>query len=248
MKALILAAGYATRLYPLTLHTPKALLPIRQGVTILDTIVDKLEALEEISEVCVISNHRYIHAFEGWLRARRPGKTIRLIDDGSEAEEDKRGAIGDLQLAIEQMGVGDELLVVAGDNLFTFGLQDYVAYFHAAGTDCILVREVEDAEELKRIGVAELDEDGRVLSFEEKPERPRSRFGVYALYLYRRETLPLVADYLKEGNNPDAPSHFPEWLYKRRELRAYLAQGAVYDIGTPEAYRHVSRLAAEGLL
>lgn len=236
MKALVLAAGYATRLYPLTVERPKALLPLA-GSTILDLLVDKLEELDGLDEILIVSNRKFCAAFQEWLAGRRSPKRIRILDDGTTSEENRLGAIGDIQWTLEHTGLNDDLFVVAGDNVFGFGLQGFVEYFRCVERDCILVKEVDDPEELRRIGVVELDGEGRVLSFEEKPAVPRSRIGVYAMYLYRRETLPLFRQYLTEGNRPDAPSHFPEWLYRRREIRAYPAEGDIEDIGTQEAYR-----------
>ncbi|WP_438448634.1 nucleotidyltransferase family protein [Gorillibacterium sp. sgz5001074] len=236
MKALVLAAGYATRLYPLTADRPKALLPLA-GATILDLLIDKLEELDGLDEILIVSNARFYNAFEEWLQGRRSSKRIRILNDGTTSEANRLGAIGDIQWTLDATGLADDLFVLAGDNVCSFSLKGFVDFFGQCGRDCILVRELDDPEELHRVGVVELDEEGRVLSFEEKPAQPRSKLGVFAMYLYRKDTLPLFRQYLEEGNRPDAPSHFPEWLYKRKEIRAYPAEGDIEDIGTPGAYR-----------
>ncbi|GGA24260.1 nucleotidyltransferase family protein [Paenibacillus physcomitrellae] len=246
MKALILAAGYATRLYPLTLNRPKGLLPITDTSCVIDFILDKLEMLEQLSQILIVTNHKYAGAFESWLEGRRSAKEIRILDDGTSSLEDKLGAIGDMQYVIERENLQDDLLVLAGDNIFTFDLQDYVDYFHSVDKDCILVRQTDDLEELRRIGVAELDTEGRVTGLVEKPADPRSNIGVFALYMYKKETLKQVKRYLEEGNSPDSPTQFPEWLVHRQEVRAFFADGEIYDIGTHEAYKEVQERFAKG--
>ncbi|WP_138495861.1 nucleotidyltransferase family protein [Paenibacillus pinistramenti] len=246
MKALILAAGYATRLYPLTVNKPKALLPVSENAVVLDLIVEKLEKLASVTQILIVTNHKYAGLFEEWLAGRESGKEIKIIDDGTTSVEDKRGAIGDLQFVIEQEQLQDDLFVLAGDNVFSFELEPYVDYFYAVDRDCLLVKPTNDLEELRSIGVAEVDELGRVTALVEKPAEPRSNIGVYALYLYKKETLKLVADYLEEGNSPDSPSHFPEWLVRQKDVRAYSADGGIYDIGTHEAYEEIRKLFAAG--
>ncbi|OMF97011.1 nucleotidyltransferase family protein [Paenibacillus sp. FSL R7-0337] len=236
MIALILAAGYATRLYPLTLDTPKPLLPVQGSRTILDLLAARLEVLEEISEILVVTNERFYLAFEQWAGQYQGSKRVRILNDGTSSPEGRLGAIGDIQFVLEQEQPQEDLLVLAGDNVLGFGLAGYLDYFHKVDTDCILVRTVDDPAELRSIGVAELDAQNRVLSLEEKPQAPRSNIGVFALYIYKRSTLPLFSRYLAEGGNPDAPTYFPEWLHSRQEMRAYYTEGTVEDVGTPEAY------------
>lgn len=169
-------------------------------------------------------------------RAVPGSKPVRILNDGTSSPEGRLGAIGDIQFVLERVQPQEDLLVLAGDNVLGFGLAGYLDYFHKVDTDCILVRTVDDPEELRSIGVAELDAQNRVLSLEEKPQAPRSNIGVFALYIYKRSTLPLFSRYLAEGGNPDAPSYFPEWLHSRQEMRAYYTEGTIEDVGTPEAY------------
>lgn len=236
MIALILAAGYATRLYPLTRDTPKPLLPIQGSRTILDLLMDRLEALEEITEILIVTNERFFRAFQQWQHQYRGTKPVRILNDGTSAPEERLGAIGDIRFVIGQEQLEEDLLVLAGDNVLGFGLEGYLNYFHQVDKDCILVRTVDDIQELRSVGVAELDDELRVLSLEEKPQSPRTNIGVFALYIYKRSTLPLFSRYLAEGGNPDAPSYFPEWLHSRQEIRAYFTEGTIEDVGTPEAY------------
>jgi glucose-1-phosphate thymidylyltransferase len=236
MKAIVLAAGYAMRLYPLTKDRPKALLEIG-GRYMLDYLMDEIASIPEIDEAILVTNSRFSGQFADWAAGRSDLRLpIRVLDDGTDTNENRLGAIGDMQFALNQTGIDDDLLVAAADNLFTFRLNEFVESFRKSGKDTLLAKAMGDTEELKRFAIATLDENGRVTGLVEKPEHPPTDIAVYALYIYRRDTLPLVRKYLEEGNNPDAPGHFPEWLYKRRDVRAYLFDGDCVDIGTPEAY------------
>ncbi|MDD2579668.1 MAG: nucleotidyltransferase family protein [Eubacteriales bacterium] len=244
MKALILAAGYATRLYPLTKDKAKALLPVA-GRPIIDYIMDQILTLDAVSEIHVVSNHRFINQFEGWagrFRSDMPKQSnVQLVihDDGSTSEADRLGAIGDIQFCIEAAGIDDDLLVIAGDNLFTYALSDAWREFEHDGADMILARRMPDADDLSRYAIAEIDPRGYVISLEEKPDRPKTDIAVFATYFYRRDTLPLIREYLDAGLPPDAPGHFPAWLYQRKPVRVYLFDGICIDIGTRESYDDV---------
>ncbi len=236
MKAIVLAAGYAMRLYPLTKDKPKALLEIG-GRTMLDYLMDELASVPEIDEAILVTNSRFYGQFVDWAAGRSfPGLSVRVLDDGTDTNENRLGAIGDMRFALEKTGIADDVLVAAADNLFTFRLDDFVESFRKTGKDTLLAKAMGRTEDLKRFAIATLDEKGRVIGLVEKPQNPPTDIAVYALYLYRRDTLPLVERYLREGNNPDAPGHFPEWLYKIRDVRAYLFTGECVDIGTPDAY------------
>lgn len=242
MKSLILAAGYATRLYPLTENMPKALLPIG-GKPMMDYLVSEIDTLSGMSDVHVVSNHRFMPQFEEWAKGasvRYPRLTFHVWDDGTTSNDDRLGAVGDIRFVIEKAKLDDDLLIAASDNFFTFPLKDFAADFQRTGRDTLLTAHLDDLETLRKFGVAVLGPDNRVLSLVEKPKDPPSDVGVYALYLYRRDTLPLFKQYLDEGNSKDAPGHFPEWLCTRRDVRAYLFTGECIDIGSPEAYRAVN--------
>ena len=233
MKAIILAAGYATRLYPLTINTPKALLPINKK-PIIDYIVDELNTISEIDEIYVVTNSRFAQHFTDWAKTA-PGKTpISVLDDGTTSDENKKGAVGDIGFVIAEKNIDDELLVIAGDNFFTYSLRDYVDYYREKDHDCVCVKKWPNKKELSQFGVALLDENGKVLDIEEKPKQPKSDTAVFATYLYKRDTVPMFREYLDGGNNPDAPGNFPAWLYKRKDVYAYTFSG--------ESYREVCRM------
>lgn len=238
MIAIILAAGYATRLYPLTINRPKALLPINNK-PIIDYIIDEIETIEPVKEIIVISNHKFADCFFEWAKESKRKKKLTVLDDGTTTEETRRGAIGDILFAIKEKNIDDELLVVAGDNFFTYKLKDYYDYYVKKDRDCVCVKKFDNRELLKQFGVALLDKNGRVLDIEEKPKEPKSNTAVYATYMYKRDTVPMFSQYIEEGNKPDAPGYFVEWLYKRKEVYAYTFEGECYDIGTPESYKEV---------
>ena len=241
MKAIILAAGYATRLYPLTLHTPKALLPIGKK-PIIDHIVEQMDTIAELDEIYVVTNDKFARDFQDWAKTAKSRVPITVLNDGTTDDANKRGAIGDISFVIEEMKIDDDLMVIAGDNFFTYSLREYVDYFHQKDRDCVCVKVWEDEKTLSQFGIALLDEAGKVLDIEEKPARPKSNTVVFAAYLYKKETVPMIATYLAEGNKPDAPGNFPAWLYQRKEVYAYTFDGECYDIGTPESYREVCQL------
>lgn len=244
MKAIILAAGYATRLYPLTKDKPKALLPIADKA-ILDYIVDEIEKISEIDELIIISNTKFFSNFNEWKEKRNTRLNVTVLDDKTTDDTNKLGAIGDIKYAIDELSIDDDVLIMAGDNIFTFNLKDYYDKFKAIGKDMILVKELDDVQELRRMANVMLDGENRVLEMVEKPENPKSNIAAFASYIYKRETLPLIEKYLKDGNNPDAPGFFPSWLHKQKEVYAYKFQGECYDIGTPKSYEEVNAIFAE---
>jgi len=244
MKAIILAAGYATRLYPLTKDKPKALLPIA-GKCILDYIVDEIETIPDIDELIITSNSRFYKNFEEWKLLRKTRLDITVLDDGTTDDSNKLGAVGDIQYVIETLGIDDELLIIAGDNIFTFKLLDFYNEYKSKNCDMILTKEINDIEELKRMANVTLDSDGKVILMEEKPQNPKSNIAAFASYIYKKDTVKMIKQYLDEGNNPDAPGFFPSWLYKIKDVCAYTFTGECYDIGTPKAYKEVNDIFAK---
>lgn len=242
MKAIILAAGYATRLYPLTKNCAKPLLPIGSRPMI-DYLIDQAVTLPDLDDIFVVSNHRFAGQFEQWADRRRPAlpshMRLSVIDDQTTHEGDRLGAIGDIQYVIRHGAIDDDLLVMAGDNLFTWALLDAWHHFRQHGEDMILAQKLANPDDRHRFAIALVNEDGLVEHLEEKPACPRSDIGVYAIYFYRRDTLPLISRYLAEGNNPDAPGHFPAWLYRQKPVRVFFFSGRCIDIGTPQAYEDV---------
>ncbi len=241
MKGIILAAGYATRLYPLTKDRPKALLPVA-GKPIIDYIADEMDTIATLDQIIVISNHLFAEQFEGWAAARNAkgtGHPVVVLDDNSTDDTNKLGAIGDIQFVIDQFAIDDELMVIAGDNLFTYKLRDAWKVYADNGQDMILARKMPPEEDLTRYAIATVDATGLVTDLVEKPKQPKSDLAVFATYFYRQDTVPMIRDYLAAGNSPDAPGNFPAWLYTRKPVRLYMFDGICIDIGTPESYADV---------
>lgn len=248
MKAIVLAAGYATRLYPLTKDTPKALLPLGER-TVLDYLMDEIATLPTLDEAHIVTNHKFAAQFEDWAQAAResyPGMRLFVWNDGTTTNENRLGAVGDIQFAIELAGIDDDLLVAASDNVFTFPLIRFFDDFRRTGRDTLLMAHLHDIETLRSFAVAKLGEDNRVIGLIEKPEEPPTDIGVYALYLYRRDTLPLIKRYLDEGNSPDQPGRLPVWMHTFRDLRGYLFDGECIDIGTIETYYETAKRFKKG--
>jgi glucose-1-phosphate thymidylyltransferase len=240
MKAIILAAGYATRLYPLTIDTPKPLLEVGSK-TIADRIMEKIEEVRQVDTVYVVTNHRFHRHFEEWAERARPrySKKVVVLDDGTDSDDNRKGAIGDIKLTVDTFGIDDDLLVLCGDNLFDYEVTDMVAAFESSGQDTICVKRLPDDDDLKRYAIVLLDAKGTVTDMEEKPQKPKSTFAAYGTYVYRRDTLPLLETYRREGNNMDQPGRFPSWLYERKPVHAWIFTEDIYDIGTHEALREV---------
>jgi glucose-1-phosphate thymidylyltransferase len=175
MKALILAAGYATRLYPLTKETPKPLLEVA-GKSILERLLEKIGVIPEVDHVYIVTNSRFSQVFESWVENYTYDRPVTVIDDGTTSNENRLGAIGDIQYAIEKERIEDDLMILAGDNLFDFELCDFARFFEGTNADVITAYRVKDVSMRRRLGIAELDSSGRVLSFQEKPEEPRSQW------------------------------------------------------------------------
>ena len=244
MNALVLAAGYATRLRPLTDDVAKSLLPVG-GRPMLDWILDKLEEVPDLDAVHVVTNHRYAHAFDLWAAGSEKRLPIVVHDDGTTSNADRLGAIGDIALSIERAGLGyDDLLVVGGDNLFDFSLADFVGWWRERGVaSALALYDCGDLELATHYGVVAVDGDSRVRSFVEKPSDPESTLVATATYLYHREHVPFLAQYLAEGLTPDAPGNFLAWLHRREPVYGYTFAGSWLDIGN-----HEQLLAADNLL
>ena len=241
MKGIILAAGYATRLYPLTENQPKALLPVG-GKPIINYILSELETIPEIDEVIVVTNHKFATHFEKWAKEQKTPLKLTVIDDNTTDDTNKLGAVGDISYVIDTLKIDDEILVMAGDNIFTFKLKDYYDYYKKVDSDCILVKELERDEDLIRMANVKCDSYGRVNFMVEKPNPPVSNLAAFASYIYKKETVPMIKKYLDEGNNPDAPGFFPSWLYQKKPVYAYKFEGECYDIGTHDSYKEVCEI------
>lgn len=234
MKCLILAAGYATRLYPLTENFPKPLLDVG-GKTILDWLIDDVAASGKVDEYAVVTNHKFACHFEKWASGR--SEKITVVDDGTTANETRLGAVRDIQYALEKTGFDDDTLIMAGDNLLDFSLIKFIGYAIAAGTSCIM-RYYEPSEaKLHKCGVVEVDEHDLILSMEEKPAVPRSHWCCPPFYFYRRQDVARIPEGMAAGCGIDAPGSFVAWLATKVPIRAMEMPGHRYDIGTLDSYK-----------
>jgi glucose-1-phosphate thymidylyltransferase len=229
MKALVLAAGYATRLYPLTLDRPKALLEVG-GRAMLDHILERLEAMG-VDETIVVTNAKFTPHFEEWA-GDKDGVTI--VNDGTSSNDDRLGAIGDIGFVLDTLGLDEDLVVIAGDNLFSEDISGFAAFGRQVNAPVLAVHDMGDRSRMHEYNQVELDAEDRITFFEEKPTDPRTTLAGVALYYYPRSALPLVRQYLEEGNNPDQPGRLVEWLFPRSAVYAWRLPGIWYDIGSAE--------------
>ena len=229
MNALILAAGYATRLYPLTLETPKHLLAVG-GRPMVDWVLDRLEPLDGLDAVYLVTNGKFAPAFEQWAADR----DVTVVDDGTTNEDDRLGAIGDIGFVLDREQLAGDLLVIAGDNLFTGGIEGFVAEGRRRRQPVLAVYDVGDPDLMPQFNTIETDRDGRITYFEEKPQHATSTRAGIAIYWYPRHVLPLIHTYLAEQENHDQPGRLVEWLYTRMPVYAWELPGTWYDIGTKE--------------
>ena len=233
MKCLILAAGYATRMYPLTENFPKPLLKV-QGRTILDWLIEDIDTLGVVDEYVVISNHKFAHHFDAWAK-ERPQK-ITVVDDGTESNETRLGAVRDIQFAIDACKLDDDMLVIAGDNLLNFSLTKFMSYAMEKKTSCIMRYFEAVKEKLSRSGVATIDENDKIVDMEEKPAQPKSNWCCPPFYYYTREDARLVKKGIEAGCGVDAPGSYIAWLCKQTTVHAMEMPGTRYDIGNLESY------------
>ncbi len=243
MKSIVIAAGYATRLYPLTENFPKPLLQIGDS-TILDRLLDDVDQIPEVKEHIVVTNHKFAHIFDQWAKARGESrdarderKPIRIIDDGTTTNEGRLGAVRDVLLAIDN--ADDDLLVMAGDNLLDFSLKGFVEYFKEKQSSVIMCHEEPLIEKLQRTGVITVDDKMRVIEMEEKPREPKSHWAVPPFYIYAREDIPLILDCMNHGCGMDAPGSLARYLVSVTTLHAWPMPGKRHDIGTMESYLEV---------
>jgi glucose-1-phosphate thymidylyltransferase len=243
MKLLVLAAGYATRLRPLTDNQAKPLLPVA-GRPMIDHVLDKFSASPEIDEIYVVTNRRYAPNFFAWSDShggKFAGKTIHVVDDQTTSNEDRLGAIGDIGYVLRTHNIDDDLIVVAGDNLFSGTLEGFVATAKQRGV-LVGVYDVGDLTQIRKYNNLGLDSEGRITFFEEKPQKPISTVTAIALYHYPKDVLPWLHRYLAEGKNPDQPGRLVEWLYPQLPCFTYRIDGMWLDIGSRETYDEAQRL------
>lgn len=240
MNALVLAAGYATRLYPLTLDRPKALLEVG-GRPMLDRILERLQAMG-VEETIVVTNAKFTPHFQEWARGK---ERVTIVDDGTTSNDDRLGAIGDIGFVLDELELDDDLVVVAGDNLFGEDISGFAAYGREVDAPVLAVHDVGDLESMREYNQVETDAEGRIVFMEEKPAQARTTLAGIALYYYPRHTLPLIRRYLADGNNPDQPGRLPEWLYQRTAVYTWRLPGEWYDIGSAETLQEADRIFSQ---
>lgn len=244
MKLIILAAGYATRLYPLTLNQPKPLLKVA-GKPMIEHVVDNIATISYIDHAYVVTNAKFVEHFQKWAGSYshpqlRFGFTI--VNDGSTDDSNKLGAIGDMHLVLTKYEITEDIIVVGGDNLFSHDLKDFGEFCKRKSAPVTAVYDVGDLEEIRKYNAIEIDEDGRIVYFEEKPAQPKSTLTGIALYYYPSRSLSLIHQYIAEGNNPDQPGRLVQWMHKRVPFYTWKLPGIWYDVGSKETLEEANEV------
>lgn len=247
MKLIVLAAGYATRLYPLTLNQPKPLLPVA-GKPMMEHVLDNLMPIDEIDQIYIVTNAKFVTHFEEWASAYKTGhklRPIKIVNDRSTDDSNKLGAIGDTKLVIDQEGIDDDIMVVGGDNLFSQSLGEFGDYCRQRQAPVTGVYDVGDLNEIKKYNSIEIDNEDRITYFEEKPPAPKSTLTGIALYYYPQMVLPLIKQYIADGNNPDQPGRLVQWLYSRVAFYVWRVPGIWFDVGSKETLEEANRIFSQ---
>jgi glucose-1-phosphate thymidylyltransferase len=246
MKVIILAAGYATRLYPLTLTRPKPLLPVA-GKPMVEYVLDNLAPIGDLDRIYVVTNAKFATHFEQWssdYRASKAKLNFTIVNDGSTDDTNKLGAIGDIHFVLKTQNLDDDVIVVAGDNLFSEKLDGFGRFCREKKAPVVAVYDVKDLEQVKKYNAITLADDGHITFFEEKPKNPSNTLSAIALYYYPKTSLPLIKQYVAEGNNPDQPGRLIQWLYPRAPVYTWTVPGLWYDIGSKETLQEANRIFA----
>lgn len=247
MKLVILAAGYATRLYPLTLDQPKPLLTVA-GKPMIEHVIDNLASTSSIDHAYIVTNAKFATHFEKWAENyKRPNVKFdfTVVNDQSTSDENKLGAIGDTHLVLTKYNIDDDIILVGGDNLFSQELAGYGEFCQQKQAPVLAVYDVGNLEEIKKYNSIEIDSEGQITFFEEKPAEPKSTLTGIALYYYPKSTLPLIEQYIAEGNNPDQPGRLVQWLYPRTPCYTWTVPGLWYDVGSKETLAEANRVFDE---
>lgn len=242
MKILLLAAGYATRLYPLTLNRPKPLLPLADR-PVIEFIFDLIEPLKEVDEVFIVTNQRFYPDFEEWGRNFSSSKKICVVDDGTTSNETRLGATGDIEFVVEKRDIKDDLVVLAGDNLFKADLSLFVGFSISKRPFVTIgLYDVKDLALARKYGIVSIDKNNRIIDFKEKPANPASTLAAMCLYFFPKEKLEIIREYLKTDTAKDAPGYFLEWLYKKESVFGYVFKnGKWFDIGDKKSYEEADK-------
>ena len=240
MKTIVIAAGYATRLYPLTENFPKPLLEIWKS-TILDRMLDDIDTIPEIEEHIVVTNGKFAPIFEKWVSSRRSRTPVRVLNDGTFTNETRLGAVRDLILALETFNVDEDILVVEADNILDFSLRGFVEAFKERGTSMLMCYHEPEIYKLQRTGVIEVDDNFRVLQMQEKPQEPKSHWAVPPFYIYRKEDLPLIRSAIQNGCGADAPGNLAHYLVDKTTVHAWPMPAGRFDIGSLDTYQEAKQ-------
>ena len=244
MKLIILAAGYATRLYPLTLTRPKPLLDVA-GKPILEHVIDNLRTIPHLDHAYIVTNAKFAEQFQAWSDSYRPSGlhlSFTTINDGSTDDSNKLGAIGDTHLVLAKHEVEDDVIIVGGDNLFSDDLFEFGEFCRTRNAPVLAVYDVGDLEEIKKYNAIDINDDGQITFFEEKPAEPKSTLTGIALYYYPKSSLPLIRQYIAEGNNPDQPGRLVQWMYTRTSFYTWKVPGVWFDVGSKETLEEANRV------
>lgn len=244
MKCVVLAAGYATRLYPLTENFPKPLLPVGEK-PILNWLLDDIDRFPEITEHIVISNHKFIQHFQEWKEKQNFSKPLTIMDDGSLDNEHRLGAVKDIQFAVESLNLNEDLLIIAGDNILDFSLEDFLKFMKEKKTSCVMCHEENDLKKQQKTAIITRDENGMITSYEEKPVQPKGNLAVPPFYCYRNEDVRRIPEAIEAGCGVDAPGSFAAWLSHQTNVHAWLMSGKRYDIGDRKSYDAVRAWKAD---
>ena len=240
MKNIVIAAGYATRLGELTKNFPKPLLKIGESA-ILGRMLDDIDGIPEIDEHIIITNHKFAPIFEDWKAAQNYTKPVTIVDDGTETNETRLGAVCDLLYAMEKLQIDDDMLVVAADNLLFFSFQEFVDFAKEKGTSCIMCHEQPELAKLQRTGVVELDAEMKVLGMEEKPQVPKSHWAVPPFYIYKKRDLDVVRHSVENGCGKDAPGNLAHYMVEHTVMHAWKMSAGRFDIGSLDTYEEAVR-------
>jgi len=230
MKGLILAAGYGTRLYPLTLDKPKPLLEVG-GRTILARLIEKLEGVPSCDGVYVVTNAKFADVVEQWTHDHIYRFPVEVINDKTLSNDDRLGAIGDIDLVIKERSPKDDVLIVAGDNLFEFDITDFIMFAKNKNCFSIALFDINDKDFARKYGIVSLDDNGKVVDFQEKPSEPSSTLASTGIYYVPSDKMKAVSEYMKTGNSKDAPGNFVKWMSVNDEVYGYVFTEGWYDIG-----------------
>lgn len=236
MKNIVIAAGYATRLGELTKNFPKPLLKIGEN-TILGRMLDDIDKIPEIDEHIIITNHKFAGIFEEWAAKQSYTKPVTIVDDGTETNDTRLGAVCDLLFAMDKLKIDDDMLVVAADNILFFSFQEFVDFAKAKGTSCIMCHEQPSIEKLQRTGVIVLDDNDKVLNMEEKPQEPKSHWAVPPFYIYLKKDLDKVRHSVENGCGKDAPGNLAHYMVEQVEMHAWKMTAGRFDIGSLDTYK-----------